>query len=137
MEAYIESEVTKFHLLGRDFYNYTNKYNVQNESDLRAYIRTKSKPFFEIRDYRHFDYQKEHKYYLEFRIYAKNPIQLKQIQKILNEHFKSHRSEIEITANKINYVIQPAKANIKKRDTSESPNPPKEKNSANYIEKRK
>jgi hypothetical protein len=48
----IEFELTKFRTLGREFYNYSERKNFSSEKELKNYLIGKSKPFFEMRDYK-------------------------------------------------------------------------------------
>lgn len=48
----IEFEVNKFETLGREFYNLSERKNFQCVRELRNYLIGKSKPFFEMRDYK-------------------------------------------------------------------------------------
>ena len=48
----IEFEIQKWNTLGREFYNYSERKNFNCEKELKTYLVGKSKPFFEMRDYR-------------------------------------------------------------------------------------
>ena len=52
MAETIDFELKKFKTLGREFYNYSERKNFNCENELRNYLVGKSKPFFEMRDYK-------------------------------------------------------------------------------------
>ena len=130
----IEFEVKKFKTLGREFYNYSERKNFNSEKELKNYLVGKSKPFFEMRDYKIYKNSRNRPIdVLYMRVFSRN-MYLTKISEIIQKLVDKKYPHLTLAKPEYYYYKD---AKFYARPRSKEPKQPKKGISVKIIQKQK